>query len=131
MPVMQKIGPAKGYKLPSLKKDATPEEVAEHKALAAAWEAVKAGGVKEVPAIGANEALQWGKGMYEIIPDAPAPVPATAIQMPEEMSAAALKLTALQLGVDVKSGMKKSDLVAAVRRAMDAVQLLDDDEDEA
>ena len=132
MPLMQKIGPAKGYKLPALKEKASPEEVAAHKALAASWEAVKAGGVKEVTAVGASEALQYGKGMYEILPTEAPAAPASAIQMPEEMSDDALKLTALQLGVDLtKKPMKRTDIVKAVRQAMDSIEFAAEDEVEA
>jgi hypothetical protein len=130
MPAMVRIGPAKGYKLPPLKKDASREEADAHKALTAAWEQVKAGGAKEVTAVGANEALQYGRGMYEIVPAEAAPVTATAIRMPEDMTADELKLTALQLGVDLRKPMKKADLVAAVRKAMDAVELLEDEDSE-
>lgn len=128
MPAMRKIGPAKGYKLPPLKKDASREEIDEHKALAAAWEQVKAGGVKEVTAIGATEALQYGKGMYELLPMEAPPAPATAVLMPEEMSNDALALTALHLGIDLqKKPMKRSEIIAAVRRQLDAAVVLDDD----
>lgn len=130
MPAMVRIGPAKGYKLPPLKKDAFREETDTHKALAAAWEQVKAGGIKEVTAVGANEALQYGRGMYEIVPADAAPVASTAIRMPEDMTSDELKLTALQLGVDLSKPMKKADLVKTVRLAMDKVQLLEDDSED-
>ena len=130
MPVMVKIGPAKGYKLPSLKPGASADDAAAHKNLVASWDAIKAGGVKEVPIVGANEALQLSKGMYEILAAEEAPKTATAILMPEDMSPDELKLTALQLGVDLKKPMKKAELVALVRKAMDNVQLLDDDSEE-
>ena len=45
------------------------------------------------------------------------------------MTADELKLTALQLGVDLAKPMKKSDLVKAVRKAMDAVVLMEDEDD--
>jgi len=130
MPTSVRIGPAKGYKLPPLKKDASREETDAHKALAGAWDQVKAGGVKEVTAVGANEALEYGRGMYEIVPAEAQATAAVGVRMPEDMTADELKLTALQLGVDVSRPMKKTDLVKTVRLAMDKVQFLEDDSEE-
>lgn len=118
MPKMVKIGPAKGFKASAEKK--------------ADWEKVQKRGVVEVDYGTAMEAIQNSGGMYEILPEEAAATPSTAIQMPEEMSNDALKLTALQLGIDLsKKNLKRSELVAAVRRAMDAVELADEDEDDA
>lgn len=124
--------PNPDYKLPAKKGNATPEEAAAYSALVAAWEAVKANGpVERLPYATATENIRNSGGMYAFLPaktEAPA---ATAVLMPEEMSEAALKLTALQLGIDMsKKGMKKSELVKAVRLAMDAVQFAAEDEED-
>lgn len=92
----------------------------------AMWQQIKAEKPKMVSMVTAAENVKLSGGMYAILPESVAPA-ASAVLMPEEMSADALKLTALQLGVDLRKPMKKADLVAVVRKAMDAVQFVDDD----
>lgn len=118
-----RVGPNPGYKLP---KDASSE-------VKAAWAAIQKAIPLSLPYVSAMENVRNSGGMYAILPDVVVPS-ASAVRMPEEMQSDELKLTALQLGIDLRKPMKKADLVAAVRKAMDAVQFLDDDsedEDEA
>lgn len=122
MPKMVKIGPAKGYHPPKGDTQAASE-----------WEKVKARGVLEVDYVNANEALQYGKGMYQILPEAApetAPTASPGVRLPEQMTRDELVLTALQLGIDLsKKQMKKDELVKAVRLKLDEVQLLADDDE--
>lgn len=122
MPAMVKVGPNPNYKLP---KDAEAARAAKP-----IWEKIRAEQPKMLDHVTAMENIKNSGGMYAILPEAAPQSTASAVRLPEEMTADELKLTALQLGVDLKKPMKKADLVAAVRRAMDAVQLLEDDPDE-
>lgn len=128
-----RVGPNPAYKLPA-KPDAkaTAEAIAAWRALEANWAAVKESRVLNLPYVTAMDNVRNSGGMYAILPEAEAPgAVAAGIKMPEDMSADELKLTALQLGINMQKPMKKAALIAAVRSAMDAVQIIDDEEDEA
>lgn len=132
MVAMVKVGPNPAYKLPAKKANATAEEAAAYSALEAAWKQIKGESPKNLPYVTAVENMRNSGGMYAILPEAAPAASVSAIQMPEEMSDAALKLTALQLGIDLsKKNLKRSELVKAVHLAMDAVQFAAEDEDDA
>jgi hypothetical protein len=119
---MVRVGPNPTYKLP---KD--PEAAKVAKPL---WEQIKGERPKTLPYVTAMENLRNSGGMYAILPEAAPATSSPGVRMPEEMTADELKLTALQLGVDLTKPMKKADLVKTVRLAMDKVQLLVDDSEE-
>ncbi len=127
---MVRVGPNPNYKLPALKANPSQEDKDAWNALKASWAAVKESRIMSLPYVTAMENLRLSGGMYAILPDAAPVATASAIRLPEEMTADELKLTALQLGVDLRKPMKKADLITAVRKAMDAVQLMDDDDSE-
>ena len=129
---MVNVGPNPNYKLPVKDPKATAEAAAEWETLNAAWSTVKGERPKLLPYVTAMDNIRNSGGMYSILAEKAEASTASAIQMPEEMSLDALKLTALQLGVDLsRKGLKRADLIKAVRLAMDNVQLAADDEDEA
>lgn len=96
------------------------------------WAKIKGENPKSLPYVSAMENVKLSGGMYSLLPDAAeGPAPGVAIRMPEEMSRDELTLTALQLGVDMsRKQMKKAEIIAAVRQKMDAVVLLDDEDDD-
>ena len=128
---MVNVGPNPNYKLPAKKDKATPEEAAAWSNTNANWTKIKAERPKLLPYVSAMDNMRNSGGMYAILPDAVPEASVGSVRMPEDMTADELKITALQLGVDLSKPMKKSDLVKVVRKAMDAVTLLEDDEDEA
>lgn len=96
------------------------------------WAKIKEERPKRLSYVTAMDNIRNSGGMYAILPEAAPAASVSAIQMPEEMSDAALKLTALQLGIDLsKKNLKRSELVKAVHLAMDAVQFAAEDEDDA
>lgn len=127
---MVRVGPNPNYKLPALKANASQEDKDAWNALKASWAAVKDSRVLTLPHVTAMENIRLSGGMYAILVEAGPEKSSPGVRMPEEMTADELKLTALQLGVDVSKPMKKSDLVKAVRIGMDKVMLLEDDSDE-
>jgi hypothetical protein len=129
MVALVRVGPNPNYKLPAKKDRATPEEAAAWAEISKVWDSIKGEQPKMLPHVCAIENTKNSGGMYAILTESEAPA-ATAILMPEQMTADQLKLTALQLGVDLSKPMKKADLIKAVRKAMDAVQVSDDDADE-
>lgn len=126
---MVNVGPNPNYKLPAKKDKATPEDVAALSAATANWSKIKAERPRLLPYVTAVGNIQNSGGMYAILPDAVPEASVGSVRMPESMTADELKLTALQLGVDLTKPMKKSDLVKAVRKAMDAVVLMEDEDD--
>jgi hypothetical protein len=119
---MVRMGANPSYKLPAEKEQAA--------ALAPVWASIKKQAIRTVPYVVAVENAKNSGGMYAILAEEKPEASVGAIRMPEDMTADELKLTALQLGVDLRKPMKKADLVAAVRRAMDAVILMDDDSED-
>lgn len=121
MPKMVRIGPNPGFK-PKAGDAGAP----------LAFAAIKAKGVIEVDYVTAMENVVNSGGMYAVIPEASQGASQSpGIRLPEDMTADELKLTALQLGVDLsKKQMKKSELVKAVRLAMDRVSVLEDGEED-
>ena len=127
---MVRVGPNPNYKLPALKDKASQEEKDAWNALKASWAAVKESRVLTLPYVTAMDNVENSGGMYAILAEKAAETSSPGVRMPEEMTADELKLTALQLGVDLSKPMKKADLVKTVRLAMDKVMLLEDDSDE-
>jgi hypothetical protein len=99
---------------------------------AADWALIKGQAPKQMTYVSAMENVKLSGGMYAILPDPQTgPSIGMAIRMPEEMTRDELTLTALQLGIDMtRKQMKKAELIKAVRLKMDAVVLLDDDDEE-
>jgi len=119
---MVRVGPNPTYKL--------PKDTDAAKAAKPIWEKIKAERPMSMSYVSAMDNVKNSGGMYAILPEASAETSSPGVRMPEEMTADELKLTGLQLGVDLSKPMKKADLVKAVRIAMDKVQLLEDEDSE-
>lgn len=127
---MVNVGPNPNYKLPAKDPKADPEKAAAWSNLNANWTVIKADRPKRLPYVTAMDNIRNSGGMYAILPEIVPEASVSTVRMPEDMTADELKLTALQLGVDLSKPMKKADLIKVVRKAMDAVALLEDDPDE-
>lgn len=94
----------------------------------AAWEAATARGPVEVPYGTALEAVRNSNGLYRMVEEAEEAAVASPALSVDAMDDLSLKLTAASLGLTLKKKMKRADLVDLVKRRLDAVELVDDDE---
>lgn len=122
MPAMLTIRPNEEWTPPKGAK------AAEKKALDEAFKAIQAAGKKEVSAVTAYEAIRLSKGMYELEPQEAAPAASAPVADLESMPIEQLKLMMLQLGVNpTKKQMKRSEIIAMIRRGLDEFEIEEDD----
>jgi len=113
MPLMTEIAANPAFK---------PSDAAETKA----FEAVKKTGTIALDYVTALENVKLSKGMYAFVtpkaqPDASAP------RTLEDMTGEELEIMMLQSGVTPQKQMKRAEVIKAIRLAMDAVMIEDDD----
>lgn len=96
------------------------------------WEAASAAGTLTMTWATAAENVRLSKGLYEFVPEKKAEVEIKVGGMSvDEMSNAELKLMAVKLGKTIrKKSITRKDLVRLVQDALDAVEVIEDDEDE-
>lgn len=93
-----------------------------------AWEEVKKKGRVKTSYVTAKEAVRNSGGMYRIASDKPdAPAPKTRMLEDYELD----ELKALYFGMGNKmptsKQLRKADMIAAIRKTWDAVEILDDE----
>lgn len=111
MPKQVKIRPAKGFKsddekLKALHKTLAPMTVSYQTAL---------------------DNIRKSGGMYEMAPETPA-VDTPKAPALEDMSLEDLKVLMLQTGVKTEKQMTRAQVITLIRKKLDAVELVEDDE---
>lgn len=96
------------------------------KAQIAAYEIAKKKGNFKTDYANAMECLRNSDGLYRIVPEDAAPV-AAGPRLLEDMTSEELKIMMLQSGVTPQKQMKRAEVIKAIRIAMDAVTIEDDD----
>lgn len=95
-------------------------------AQAKVFEAVKKTGTMSLDYITALENIRQSGGMYAFVA-AEAEVNASAPRTLEDMTSEELKILMLQSGVTPQKQMKRAEVIKAIRLAMDAVTIEDDE----
>lgn len=103
-----------------------PRYKAEDKAQIIALEAAKKKGAFTTDHGNAMECVRNSNGLYMLQVEEPAPT-VGGPRLLEDMSSEELKIMMLQSGVTPQKQMKKSEVIKAIRIAMDAVTIEDDE----
>jgi hypothetical protein len=117
MPKMLKVGPNPNFN----PKD--PDQKA-------AFAKIKVERPRLLAYVTAMENIRLSGGMYSIISDDVEPAPAAARTL-EDHSIEELKVMMLQVGVKPMKQMTKAGIIASIRKALDAVDVVADEETDA
>lgn len=96
----------------------------------AAFEKAKKRGPQIVTYVSAMEAVKLSKGMYRIASAEPASIEVPSVRL-EDKTNDELKQMMLALGIKTEKQMKRSDIIALIRKRLDEIEVVDDEGQDA